>query len=133
MNALPIPQPPEFPNRRRRPQSTSQARHRRQRHHRVLAAEASVKLGVNIVISTAAIAALAQLLPYSGMQQAKLKEIQTEVKTSSVRVDKLKAEFNRYFDPRQAKLIVQEQTNLAEPNQKKLVWDDSAPASAQLP
>lgn len=133
MNALPIPQPPESPKRSRRAKSKSQVRQHRQQEHLLLAAEATIKVGVNIVISSAAIAALVQLLPYSSTQQAKLKEIQTEVKTSNARVDKLKAEFNRYFDPRQAKAIVQEQTNLAAPNQKKLVWDHSSPASAQLP
>ena len=133
MNALLTPQPPESPRRSRRAKSKSQIRQHRQQQHRLLAAEAAVKMGVNIVISSAAIAALVQLVPYSATQQTKLKEIQTEVQTAQGRVDKLQAEFKRYFDPRQASAIVKEQTNLVEPNQRSLVWSNSTPKSAQLP
>ncbi len=128
MNALRLPQPPD-PSRSRRAKSNRTA-HPRQR---VLAAEAAIKIGVNGVISSAAIAALVQLLPYSLSQQTKLKEIHTEVDAASVRVDRLKAEFSRYFDPHQTKTIVQEQTNRSEPNQKVVVWGDSEPPATQTP
>ncbi len=124
MNALPLPQPPESP-RSRRSRSPKSSRRSRQPHQRILAAEAIVKLGVNVVISSAAIAALAQLIPYSVNQQAKLKEIQAEVQTADTRVARLKTEFNRYFDPHQATTIVQEQTNRADPNQRLVVLGDS--------
>lgn len=128
MNALPLPQPPESP-RSRRPRSQKSSRRARQPQERVLAAEAIVKLGVNVVISSAAIAALTQLIPYSVNQQVKLKEIQAEVQTADTRVARLKTEFNRYFDPHQATTIVQEQTNRADPNQRLVVLGDSEPAT----
>ncbi|MBW4421302.1 MAG: hypothetical protein KME13_19075 [Myxacorys californica WJT36-NPBG1] len=123
MSALPLPKPPaRQPT--RTPRSNPQAyQQRQQRHHRALAFEATVKISVNLVISGAAIAALIQLLPYSAAQQTKLKEIQAEVKTTNERVGKVKVEFNHYFDPRQTKTIIQEQTNLADPNQKIVVWE----------
>lgn len=140
MNALPLPQPPESPKRRRAPHSTRRTRPQQQqavRSNRTLAAEAIAKLGVNVVISSAAIAALVQLIPQSISQQAKLKEIQSEVQIAETRVTRLKAEFNRYFDPQQATAIVQEQTNRADPNQRLVVLDGAEQpkhaASAQNP
>ncbi len=124
MNALPLPQPPESPRSRRSQKSSRRAR---PQHDRILAAEALVKLGVNVVISSAAIAALVQLIPSSVNQQAKLKEIQAEVQTADTRVARLKTDFNRYFDPHQATAIVQEQTNRADPNQRLVVLGDSEP------
>lgn len=122
MNALRLPQPPESPKSRR---SRTPKSSLRPQQNRVLAAEAIAKLGVNVVISGAAIAALVQLIPYSLNQQAKLKEIQAEVQTADTRVSRLKADFNRYFDPQQANAIVQEQTNRADPNQRLVVLGDS--------
>ncbi len=137
MNALPLPQPPESPRSRRRSRSTQPSRHQLlheqsvQRNQRTLAAEAAVKLGVNVLISGAAIAALTQLIPYTVNQQSKLKEIQTEVSTTDTRVSRLKSDFNRYFDPHQAGAIVQEQTNRADPNQRIVVLGDSEPTVTQ--
>lgn len=138
MNALPLPQPPESPKPRRDRARQSARRHRSQtqqtaRSHRILAAEAAAKLGVNAVISTAAIAALVQLIPQSISQQAKLKEIQAEVQIAETRVTQLKADFNRYFDPQQATAIVQEQTNRADPNQRLVVLDGAEPPKQAAP
>lgn len=129
MNALQTP-PPVRPTRSPR----SHPRTNPSKHRRAIAAEASVKLAVNLLISGAAITALVQLLPYSIAQQAKLQEVKAEVKTAEGRVGRLKAEFNRYFDPRQAKTIMQEQTNRLEPNQRVVVLEEPEPTtSAQLP
>lgn len=122
MNALPLSQPPEQPRRSRRQSPSTEQRQHRQ--HQVLAIETAIKLGVNLVISGAAIAALIQLLPYSVAQQEKLKEIQAEVNTATGRVNKLQAEFGRSFDPHQTKAIIQEQTHLADPNEKVIVWGE---------
>lgn len=132
MSALPLPKPP-LRQPTRTPRSNSHAhQQRQQRHHRALAFEATLKIGVNLVISGAAIAALIQLLPYSAAQQTKLKEIQSEVKTTNERVGKVKADFNRHFDPRQTKTIIQEQTNLADPHQRVVVWEPE-PTPVQNP
>ncbi|MBN8564658.1 MAG: hypothetical protein J0L70_29440 [Leptolyngbya sp. UWPOB_LEPTO1] len=124
MNALPLPQPPESQKPRR---SRAQQPLRRQVRSRVLAAEALIKLSVNALISTAAIAALTQLIPYGVTQQAKLKEIQTEVKTADTRVSRLKAAFNRNFDPHQASKVAQEQANVMPPDSRMVVLGDVEP------
>jgi outer membrane murein-binding lipoprotein Lpp len=138
MNALQSPLPPVRPTRSLRdtrqgsPRPNPRATHRN--HHRAIAVETSIKLTVNLVISGAAITALTQLLPYSIAQQAKLQEVRAEVKTTEARVSHLKSEFNRYFDPRQAKSIMQEETNRADPNQRVVVLEEPAPeTAAQLP
>jgi hypothetical protein len=134
MNALPLPQPPERPRRRRETSLSSDKR--QQRRYQVLAIETTIKLGVNLVFSGAAIAALVQLLPYSFAQQEKLKEVQTEVKGMDNRVSKLQKDFDRYFDPSQANAIMQEQTHLADPNQKEIVFagePEPSDPTAQVP
>lgn len=104
------------------------------KHHRALAIETSVKLTVNLVISGAAITALSQLLPYSIVQHNKLQEVKAEVKTTEGRVGRIKAEFSRYFDPRQAKSIMQEQTNRSDPNQRVIVLGEAgSEKTAQSP
>jgi hypothetical protein len=119
MNALQTPFPLHRPVRSPR----SNPRITQRKHHRAIALETSIKLTVNLVISGAAIAALTQLLPYSIAQQAKLQEVKAEVEITEKRVGRLKAEFNRYFDPRQAKSIMQEQTNRTDPNQRVVVLE----------
>lgn len=138
MNALQTPLPPVSPtrsprvSRRGSPQSNPRALHRN--HHRAIAIETSIKLTVNLVISGAAITALTQLLPYSIAQQAKLQEVRSEVETTQRRVSQLKSEFNRYFDPHQAKSIMQEETNRTDPNQRIVVLEEPEPeTAAQLP
>lgn len=134
MNALQTPLPPVRPTQSRKGAPRSNVRALQRNHHRAIAIETSIKLTVNLVISGAAIAALTQLLPYSIAQQAKLQEVRAEVKTTQARVSRLKSEFNRYFDPRQAKSIMQEETNRADPNQRVVVLEEPAPeTAAQLP
>jgi hypothetical protein len=86
-----------------------------------MALESTVKIAVNLVITTAAASALMQLLPYQWLQQQKLLEAQTEVKLMEGRVNSLKAEFSRNFDPRQAKTIMQQQGYRVDPNQRQIV------------
>jgi hypothetical protein len=133
MNALQTPPPSLQPVRppRSNPKLSQQ---KKRQHQRSLAIESSIKLTVNVVISGVAIAALGQLLPYSVAQHAKLREIRAEVKTTEGRVGRLKAEFHRYFDPRQAQAIMQEQTNRTDPNQRTIVWGEPpSETAAQLP
>lgn len=130
MNALQTPLPPVRPTRSPR----SNPRTLQRKNHRAIALETSIKLTVNLVISGTAIAALTQLLPYSIAQQAKLQEVRTEVKTTQGRVGRLKSEFSRYFDPRQAKSIMQEETNRTDPNQRVVVLEEpTSETAAQLP
>ena len=96
-------------------------RHLRQRSYQVMALEASVKIGVNLVIFAAAASALTQLLPYHWLQQQKLREVRTEVKIMDGRVNTLQAEFVRNFDPRQTKTMIEQQGYKFAPNQRLIV------------
>lgn len=91
------------------------------RSHRVLAFETTVKLAVNVVLSTAALTAVSQLLPYRTSQEAKLQEVQVAVESAGERFQKSQSRFSRYFDPYQARAIMQEQTNRIDPERRQII------------
>ncbi|NEO31851.1 MAG: hypothetical protein F6K36_15725 [Symploca sp. SIO3C6] len=93
-------------------------------YYRAIVGETTLRLVVNIVISTAAIAGLVQLLPYQLSQQSKLQEVRREVKRTQARVNNLRNDFSRSFDPRQAQRVMQEQTYRFNPSQRQVVWKD---------
>lgn len=123
MNAIQPSRPTLQPLEPRRMVPRTQSRRRRQSFPAV-AGETTVKLVVNIVLSTAAIAGLVQLLPYHLSQQAKLREVRSEVKQAESRVKNLRADFGRSFDSGQAKSVMQEQSYRVDPNQRQVVWQD---------
>jgi hypothetical protein len=137
MNALPSPRPTSQPPRTRRRVGSQSNQQRQQKQHRVVALETSLKLAVNGVLSAVAIVALIRMAPKISAQQAKLAEVQAEVKTTQVRVGRVSEDFNRYFDPRQAQAIMREQSDMIDPKQRTVVFDEpakpSAVKSAQLP
>ena len=123
MNAIQPSRPTLQPLEPRRMVPRTQSRRRRQSFPAV-AGETTVKLVVNIVLSTAAIAGLVQLLPYHLSQQAKLREVRAEVKRTEARVNSLRSDFSRSFDSGQAKSVMQEQSYRVDPNQRQVVWQD---------
>ncbi|PLZ95857.1 hypothetical protein CEN50_20700 [Fischerella thermalis CCMEE 5268] len=120
MNAIQPSRPPLQPIPRRQV-APRPKRHLRQRSYQVMALETTAKIGVNIVISVAAVTALVRLLPYHWSQQGKLQEINTELRQVEARVNALNVEFSRNFDPRQAKSIMQEQGYRFDPNQRPIM------------
>ncbi|WP_353929220.1 hypothetical protein WJM97_12920 [Okeanomitos corallinicola TIOX110] len=120
MNAFQPLQPTLQPEKQHRPVPRPK-KHLRQRSYRIMAMETSAKITVNVIIITAALSALSQLLPYHWLQQDKLREIRTEVKLMEGRVSNLKSEFSRNFDPTQADTIKQEQSYRFEPGKRQLV------------
>ena len=126
MNAIQPSRPTLQPLEPRRMVPRTQSRRRRQSFPAV-AGETTVKLVVNIVLSTAAIAGLVQLLPYHLSQQAKLREVRTEVKRTEERVKGLRADFGRTFDSRQTKSVMQEQSYRVDQNQHPVVLQDQTP------
>ncbi|HEY9649957.1 MAG TPA: hypothetical protein V6C95_04790 [Coleofasciculaceae cyanobacterium] len=126
MNAIqpsrPNQQPVETPRRVSRNQ-----RLQRRYSSQVVAGEMMARLIVNILLSAAAIAGLVQLLPYHLSQQAKLREIRAEVKRTEGRVNNLRSDFSRSFDPGQAKSVMQEQSYRVDPNQRQIVWQEQGP------
>jgi hypothetical protein len=102
----------------RRPRKSSS---RRATANKGVAVEVTMKLLANSVISVVAIAALIKLLPYQRTQQTKIEEIRLEVETTQTRVDSLRQNFNRYFDPAQAQKVMQEENPRLAPNQRRIV------------
>jgi len=100
-----------------------------------MALELTVKLAVNLVLLSAAIAALVRILPYQSSQQEKLRELSAEVNATETRVDRLRLNFNRNFDPQQARNVMQEQSYRVDPRQRQVVWLDrqSARGSEKTP
>jgi hypothetical protein len=134
MNAIQQPTRPHLQPQENR-QTVTRTRQKQRRHpHGAVVIETTAKLAVNVVLSTAALAALGQLLPYYLSQQAKLGQIQTEVKGTEKRVNRLRSDFSRYFDPEQAKSVMQEQSHRIDPTQRQVVWMentmDEEPATA---
>jgi len=122
MNALQQPRPPlenVEPRRRVTPKRKTRQRSRLS-PYQGMAIENTAKLVVNIVLVAGALSALVKLLPYHISQQAKLQEISTEVKLTESRVASLKTDFNRSFDPQEAKNIMQEQSSRVDPAQRPI-------------
>lgn len=90
-----------------------------------VAGETTAKVVVNSVLCAAAISGLVQLLPYHLSQQTKLREVRAEVKRAEERVKSLRSDFNRSFDPGQAKSVMREQSSWVDPTQRQIVWQES--------
>lgn len=120
MNALQPSRPPLKPVEPRRVPSQRKNRDRRS-PYQVMAVQTTAKLTINVLLSAIAVSALVKLVPYYLSQQEKLQEIQTEIKLTEERVNSLRTGFNRYFDPQQAKSIMQEQSNRVDPGQRPVI------------
>ena len=96
-------------------------RNLRKRTYQILGLEVTAKIAVNMIISTASVSALCQLLPYYWVQQDKLREVRTEVKVMEERVGNLQQEFSRNFDPKQSKTIMQQQLYRFDANQRPII------------
>jgi hypothetical protein len=92
------------------------------RTHRAIAIETTLKLSINLALSGIAISALTQLVPYYLSGRDKLAQLEAEVEQTEVRVRQLRTQFSYYFDPQQAKTIMQQESNLTDPTQKRIVF-----------
>lgn len=88
------------------------------------AAETTVKIGVNLLLAIASAAALARLIPHLQDQQAQLTHLETAVPAVAADTAKLQNDFGRYFDPSQARAVMQEQSGRESPLQRQIVWLD---------
>jgi apolipoprotein N-acyltransferase len=100
--------------------------------HQTLAAETGVKLAVNMVLSLCATSALIQLWPHYQAVEEKLQEIQAEVNLTQGRVNQSRSDFNRYFDPSEAKTVMQEQSNRVDPQQRPVILQESETPEAEV-
>lgn len=131
MNALQ--QPLETPSMGRKP---LRRRRRQPQPHRysngAVAMELTAKIIVNSLLSAAAIVTLVKLLPYQFSQQTKLKEVNIEVEEAEKRVNQLRENFRRNFDPQQSKKVMQEQSTRVDPQQRRIIFvDPPAPKTTE--
>lgn len=84
--------------------------------------ETTVKLFTNIVISVCVTSAFLKLWPHYQSIQEKLQVIESEIEATTERLNNEKEKFSRYFDPSQAKSIMQEQSNRVDPHQIPIIW-----------
>ena len=133
MNAIQQPSIPHLQSVENRRIATRARQPQRRHTHGAVAIEIMAKLTISVVLSAAAIAALGQLLPYYVPQQAKLVEIQKEVKGAEKRVDRLRAQFGHNFDPQQAKSVMQEQSHRVDPTQRQVILLDNARDEEPVP
>jgi len=134
MNALQPPSRPAAPAQApRRRVSKRIRRQTSQVPHRAIATELTTKLGVNLLLCVIEVTALAKLLPYNLSQQNSFKDLQAKVAETESRVDRLQANFNYRFDPKQARSVMQEESTRIEPGQRKIVWTTPQNATAQQP
>ncbi len=96
------------------------ARRLAHKSQQLLTLEVSIKLLSQILLSVAAISAIVRLLPYQQVQEAKLEEIRLATEEKEMRVNQLRREFNRNFDPTQSKQVMQEQSPRRDPNQRQI-------------
>ncbi|HLO51540.1 MAG TPA: hypothetical protein VK211_24215 [Kamptonema sp.] len=120
--AIPPVQPVQQPEKGDRRHKHRRSHSKRHSPHQAIAIETTAKLIANLVLSVCATSALVQLLPYHQSVQEKLREIQGEVKLTQGRVERVRTEFNRNFDPAQANSIMQEQSNRVDRQQRPVVW-----------
>jgi len=89
---------------------------------KAIAFESSVKLTVNLLLATVAATTIAKLVPYYQSQQSRLVTLEASVQVAERKNAALRSEFSRNFDPAQASQIMQEQSGMGYPNQKKIIW-----------
>ena len=122
------------PSPRRRRSALKSAQRLQKRHpYQGLAVETAAKLAVNLVISAAAISTLLQLMPYQKTQQEKLHEIRAEVAKTEVRVNRLRSEFSRNFDPHQTKKLMEEMSYRVDPYHVQILWKTPKAPTAPTP
>ncbi|NEQ34910.1 MAG: hypothetical protein F6K40_00720 [Okeania sp. SIO3I5] len=84
--------------------------------------ESTAKLLTNILLSLCVTSALLKLLPHYQSIQEKLQVIESEIEATTDRLNNEKEKFSRYFDPSQAKTIMQEQSNRVDSHQIPIIW-----------
>jgi len=115
------------------PHDPRRIRNQRQRSRRrssplaaAIAWETMVKLSVNLVLVTVATGAVVRLIPYYQSVQEKLEIVDSQVEQTQDRVTQLQQDFDRSFDPEQAKQVMAEQSHRIAPQRRSVVWKKEA-------
>jgi anti-sigma-K factor RskA len=73
-------------------------------------------------LSITTVFAIARLLPYQQIQQTKLEEVRLAAQEKEERVNQLRNQFSRSFDPSQERQVMGEQSPRRDPNQRRIFW-----------
>lgn len=119
---LPTSSANRMPAQRRRVQRRPDPWRRLARHTSTL--ELSARLGVNCFLVLVAAVSLARLVPYLQAQVQQLEVVRRELDQAEVTHARLRADFDRYFDPTQAGRVIQEQTGYRSQSERQVVWTD---------
>jgi len=95
--------------------------------HRWLVWEILFKLGLNGVLVLGSLLSLARLVPHQQVQQAKLQDVQMQVRETEVRVQDLRNEFSRSFDPTQSRRLMEEISPRQDPQQRHVILTEPSP------
>lgn len=120
MNAhqpLPSPEPPRRKRKKRAYDSQSKA-------HRVMAAELTLKLTINSILTVISLVSLQRLLPYYLSQEINLDEVRDEIQDTETRVNELKTEFGYYFDRQESETQVQKYRSKMEEGERQIFWQE---------
>jgi hypothetical protein len=119
---LPTSSANRMPAQRRQVRRRSEAWRRLARHTSTL--ELSARLGVNCFLVLVAAVSLVRLVPYLQAQVQQLEVVRRELDQAEVTHARLRADFDRYFDPTQAGRVIQEQTGYRSQSERQVVWTD---------
>ncbi|MEA5450441.1 hypothetical protein VB780_17805 [Leptolyngbya sp. CCNP1308] len=86
--------------------------------------ELSARLGVNCFLALVAAVSLGRLVPHLQAQAQQLEVVRRELDQAEVTNTRLRADFDRYFDPTQAGRVIQEQTGYRTKSERQVVWTD---------
>lgn len=106
----------------RGPKAQNKSQSKAQRQVTELAQEALLKLSVNTLLMGVSAIALVHLVPAHLTQRNQLREVRSELTFTQTRVDKLRADFSRTFDPMQAQSVMQQQTHLIDPSERPVFF-----------
>jgi hypothetical protein len=85
------------------------------------------KLGLNGVLVLGSLLSLARLVPHQQVQQAKLQDVQMQVRETEMRVQDLRNEFSRSFDPTQSRKLMAEISPRQDPQQRQVILTQPSP------
>ncbi|MGB3312710.1 MAG: hypothetical protein WBG32_02340 [Nodosilinea sp.] len=89
-----------------------------------LALELSARLGANLFLVLVAAGSLGQLVPSLQAQVQQLEAARAELTQAEAANTRLRADFDRHFDPAQASRVIQEQTGYRSRSERQVVWTD---------
>jgi anti-sigma-K factor RskA len=109
-------------NRTQKPRKPQKKRQSRTKSQEWQVFEIWLRIIAYSALSVTAVCAIARLLPYQQMQQAKLEEVRLAAQEKEERVNQLRSQFTRSFDPTQTRQVMGEQSPRRDPNQRRIFW-----------